>query len=229
MKILLDSDDLKTAVIAWLPSQGLTVQPDAVFDIDEKGNVTVPVHRVGGVLPTPLPNPLPTPVVPGQNAPAIPPIPAPPYSITGKFTWFGRNPDHSNDTGDVDSRGHDLNGAFGDETHNEQICGLSIPIPLFQKTIIPVSGSKEQAYHDVAARRYLFGVWCHATGRYVDNVWLVDLGPNADLNRPGDMTYALATRLGLHDNAICTWACTDTHTGHVLEIKGWDYDTGKNV
>ena len=225
MKIVLDSDDLKTAVIAWLPSQGLSAPPNAVFDIDDKGNVTVPVQRFTPTLGIIAPSLPLLPIVPAE----ILAIPAPPYSVTGEFTWFGRNPDGSDDKGDVDSHGKDLLGAFGDDTHNEQLIGLSIPIPLFEQTIVPVSGTKDKAYTDVSNRRYLFGVWCHATGRYVPNVWLVDLGPNASLNRPGDMTFALATQLGLKDNAICTWACTDTHTGLVLTIKGWNFTTGKNI
>ena len=228
MKIVLDSDDLKAAVIAWLPSQGLSAPLDAVFDIDDAGNVTVPVQRLKasvGIINPILAPLIPLPAVPG----GILAIPAPPFSITGEFTWFGRNPDGSDDKGDVDGYGKDLLGAFGDDCHNEQLIGLSIPIPLFEATIVPVSGSKDKAYTDVSNRRYQFGVWCHATGRYVANVWLVDLGPNKALNRPGDMTYALATQLGLRDNAICTWACTDTHSGQVLEIKGWNFTTGKNI
>lgn len=231
MKILLDHEDLKTAVIAWLPSQGLSAPNDAVFDIDDKGNVTVPVLRIAPAATT-------VPIHLSSTAPVsvrivAPPdkitIPAPPFAVTGEFTWFGRNPSGSDDKGDVDSKGHDLLGAFGDDTHNEQIVGLSIPIPLFEKTIVPISGSKDKAYADVAARRYLFQVWCHDTARFVSNVWLVDLGPNASLNRPGDMTFGLATQLGLKDNAVCTWACTDTKTETVLEIKGWNFATNRNI
>lgn len=151
-------------------------------------------------------------------------VPAEPYSITGLATWFGLNPNGSNDTGDMSSDGRtDLKGAFGDATHNKTLIGLSIPIPIFRATI----GSGDKVYKDVAARRYLFDVWCKTTSRHVTGVWLVDLGPNASLNRPLDMTYALGKLLGLSDNAICTWSVTDTTTGLLLPIKGWNFSTGK--
>lgn len=155
------------------------------------------------------------PVASTKPSPTLSPVgvPPPPYSITGLATWFGLNPDGSDDKGDVDSAGKDLKGAFGDETHNKTLIGLSIPIPIFKATL-------NDDYAGVKARRYLFDVWCPQTGKSASGVWLVDLGPNASLNRPMDMTYGLATSLGLKDNAICTWAVKDSTTGKYLEIKG---------
>jgi hypothetical protein len=156
-------------------------------------------------------------------------IPAVPYSVTGIATWFGWNPptakhpDGTDDTGDQDKYGNDLLGAFGDHTHNEQIVGISIPIPIFHATI----GSGNSTYVEVRNRRYLFDVWCHSTGRHATGVWLVDLGPSASLNRVADMTYGLGTMLGLNDTAIVTWSVTDTHTGKILEIKGYDFVNNK--
>lgn len=148
-----------------------------------------------------------------------PTIPLEPLSLTGKATWFGLNPDGSDDRGDMDNKGHDLKGAFGDETHNKTIIGISIPIPIFHATI----GRGDEVYEEVAARRWLFDVYCPQTKKHATDIWLVDLGPSASLNRTADMTYGLATMLGLKNDAIVTWWVTDTKTGKILEIKGYDF------
>jgi len=125
----------------------------------------------------------------------------------------------------MDSKGHDLKGAFGDDTHGRDKVFISIPIPIFRATI----GSGDAVYADVRKGRWLFDVYCHATGKHVTAVHLGDLGPNERLNRPLDMTAGLAIMLGLNDNAICTWWVTDTHTGQILEVKGWDHVNGKVI
>lgn len=158
-------------------------------------------------------------------------IPKPPYSATGLGTWFGWNPatkahpEGTDDTGDMDSKGHDLKGAFGDVTHSREAVFISIPIPIFHATI----GRGESVYAEVRKGRWLFDVYCHATGKHATSIRLGDLGPNASLNRPLDMTAGLAIMLGLNDNAVCTWWVTDTHTGQILEVKGWDFAQGKVV
>jgi hypothetical protein len=152
-----------------------------------------------------------------------------PHSVFGLGTWFGRNPptlehpEGTDDRGDMDSSGHDLKGAFGDDTHAPGLIGLSIPIPIFHATI----GHTEEVYADVRRRRYLFDVCCFVTGRHAAGVPLVDLGPNAALNRPLDMTFGLATLLGCTTNAVCAWWVTDTQTGLILPVKGWDFAAGK--
>jgi hypothetical protein len=184
--------------------------------------VATPVRQPYNSLePVASPNPS---LAVASNAPARI-IPVPPYAVTGMGTWFGLNPNGSNDTGDVNAEGENLLGAFGDDCHNKTIVGLSIPILIFRATI----GATTTDYADVRKRRYLFDVFCHATGKHATGVWLVDLGPNASLNRPLDMTYALGTMLGLKTNGICTWWCTDTQTKEILEIKGWDFVHGKNL
>jgi hypothetical protein len=182
------------------------------------GSVTITVTHGEAVVPV---GPGSIDVIPPPSAGTT--IPLTPYSLTGKATWFGLNPDGSDDRGDVDSKGHDLKGAFGDETHNKTIVGISIPIPIFHATI----GRGDEVYEDVKARRYLFDVYCPQTRKHATDVWLVDLGPSASLNRTADMTYGLATMLGLKDDAIVTWWVTDTKTGKVLEIKGYDFQNKK--
>jgi hypothetical protein len=196
---------------APLPPQAVITPPE----------VTMPPVIVA-TLPTGSMTPVDIAVPPGSVLHDFHVIPVAPFSVTGKSTWFGRNPDGSDDRDDMDKQGHDLDGAFGDKTHNLTLVGLSIPIPVFYQSI----GRGTTVYDDVKARRWLFDVWCAATGKHVGGVWLVDLGPNAGLNRVMDMTYGLATALGLKDNAICTWACTDTKTGKLVEIKGWDFQRG---
>jgi hypothetical protein len=152
-------------------------------------------------------------------------IPKVPHSVFGLGTWFGRNPDGSDDRGDMDSTGHDLKGAFGDDTHDPGLIGLSIPIPIFHATL----GRTDDVYADVRRRRWLFDVVCFVTGRHAAGVPLVDLGPNAALNRPLDMTYGLAKLLGCTGNSLCAWWITDTTTGLIIPVKGWDFALGRNV
>lgn len=152
-------------------------------------------------------------------------IPKAPHSVFGLGTWFGRNPDGTDDRGDMDASGRDLKGAFGDSTHDPALVGLSIPIPIFHATL----GRSEAVYNDVRKRRWLFDVVCFVTGRHAANVPLVDLGPNAALNRPLDMTYGLAKLLGCTGNSVCAWWITDTATGLIIPVKGWDFAEGRNV
>jgi hypothetical protein len=147
-------------------------------------------------------------------------IPKTPYSVTGLATWWGRNPDGSDDTGD-ESRGKDELGAFGDNNHTEQIIGASIPIIMFHETI----GKTAEYYKDVSDRKYFLDVLSHSTGRHLTGVWLTDLGPSAKLHRPLDLTYAANKMLGHTDGInLCTlWI---TGPSGVMEIKGWNFVTG---
>lgn len=178
-----------------------------------------------GPKPAPGPDAGPT-VGPISAVPATHTIPKVPFAITGPATWWGLNPDGSNDTGDVDEHGKNMLGAFGDNNHNEQIIGCSIPIKVFHATI----GSGADVYKAVELRRYKFDFLSHTTGRHLTGAWLTDLGPNERLHRPFDLTYAANKMLGhkTGTNIVTGWV-TDTHTGQILEFKDWDFAEGKVV
>ena len=148
-------------------------------------------------------------------------IPRVPYSVTGMATWWGINTSGSNDTGDVDSSGKNLLGAFGDDNHNEQIIGASIPIIMFHDTI----GRGDVIYKDVADRKYTIDILSHSTGKHLTEVWITDLGPNARLGRPLDLTAAANRMLGhVEGTNLCTlWI---TGPDGIMEIKGWDFVRG---
>lgn len=143
-------------------------------------------------------------------------LPKPPYSATGEATWWGINPGGSNDTGDVDSSGKNLLGAFGDDNHNEQIVGGSIPIAMFHETV----GQGDAVYAQVAKRQWTLDVYSHITGRHITGVWLTDLGPAERLHRPLDLTYAANMMLGHTDgtNLVTLWL---TGPGGIVQLKGW--------
>jgi hypothetical protein len=149
-------------------------------------------------------------------------IPKIPFSVTGWATWWGRNPDGSNDTGDVDSQGHNMLGAFGADNHNEQIIGASIPVVMFQKSI----GKTEQVYQSISDKLYTLDVLSHSTGRHLTGVPLTDLGPAARLHRPLDLTYAANKMLGHTDGTnLCTFWITGPNG--VIEIMAWDFVKGE--
>ena len=180
-----------------------------------------PDHRaqpVAGSIPS---IPAITPPTPVAGVP-VHPIPIPPFSVTGPATWWGRNPDGSNDTGDVDAQGKNLLGAFGDDNHTEQIVGGSIPIIMFQQTI----GHGDAVYKAVADRKYTLDVVSHVSGKHLTMVWITDLGPAARLKRPLDLTYAANKLLG-HTSG--TNLCTLWITGPdgIMEIKGWNFMKGE--
>jgi hypothetical protein len=157
--------------------------------------------------------------------PALPPthiIPKVPFAVTGAATWWGLNPNGSNDTGDVDEHGKNLLGAFGDDNHNEQIVGGSIPVEVFHATV----GKGAPIYKSVADRKYKLDVLSHSTGKHLTGVWLTDLGPAARLHRPLDLTYA-ANKLLEHTDGtnICTWWLTGPEG--IMEVKGWDFVKGQ--
>jgi hypothetical protein len=151
-------------------------------------------------------------------------VPIPPYSVTGPATWWGINPNGSNDTGDVDAHGKNLLGAFGDNNHTEQIIGGSIPIIMFQNTI----GKGDAIYEAVSDRKYTLDVISHVTGKHFTMVGITDLGPAARLKRPLDLTYAANKMLG-HTSG--TNLCTLWITGPdgIMEIKGWSWENGEVI
>ncbi len=196
-------------------------------DLGVSGGIPAPAAPDGGTHDStkPAPSAEPDPTV--THAPSVPvhTIPKVPFAVTGGATWWGINPDGSDDKGDVDQHGKALLGAFGDDNHNEQIIGASIPIKLFHQT---VGGSGSEVYKSVHERKYTLDVLSHVTGRHLTGVWLTDLGPAARLHRPLDLTYAANKMLG-HTNGenICTWWLTGPKG--IMEIKGWDFAEGKVI
>jgi hypothetical protein len=183
-------------------------------DLGEPGGVQTAPAPSGGPDPSLKPAPGTGPTVP------VTPVPRVPYSVTGRATVFGLNYDGSDDRGDQDAQGRALKGAFGDETHNKEIVGVSLPIPVFESSI----GRGKTS--DVKAHRYTVDILSHVTGKHLVGAWIVDLGPSVFTGNALDLTYASACMLGHSDNGTVTYWIKGPE-GQPLAVKGWDFRKGR--
>ncbi len=206
IEITLDHSEVKTAISAALTSKGYKVPPDASFAIDAQGNVTVEI----------LVFPAPKPFTPQSH----PSDPGHPYSLACVATCFGYQ-----DPGDEGK------GAWGANTNNTTIVGVSVPIPILMATL----GGAEVAH----VKGHTVSVISVESGNSAVSVDIVDKGPGADVNgkhglladKNGtlhalDLTYGLCEVLGVRYDADSgsypvTWWIED-EIGHPLEMKGLD-------
>lgn len=130
-------------------------------------------------------------------------------------TWFGLNADGSNDTGDVDAHGRNLRGYFGDETHNREVVGASLPWRTLAGTVGDFTRDP-RLMESIRKGDYKVRVTT-ADGKSVD-AKIVDVGP-AEWTRNGlDITYGTGKALGLTDNATTHFQILGPD-GKPLELK----------
>ena len=183
----------------------------------------------GAIAPTPTPAvPPPT---PGHTVTVDPPL-----SVTGRATMFGLNWDGSTDTSD-NGMGFFTDPSTGRpyNTRNRELAGCSLPREVMLSTFLSIDSWKTAgigqiwAHNCSSVQRYVTDnkplITLDSGGKTASNVPLVDAGPSADTGNSIDLTYAVAHQLNTEGEALATYEILVD--GNPLEIRGWNWATGK--
>jgi hypothetical protein len=195
--VTITPDELNQAVIALFKAQGTPLPASA--------DLSVIVGKTPSVIVTPD-------VPPPKSSPVFV------SSVTCLATIFGLNYDGSIDASDNGE------GAFKDpatgkpyNTRIKELVGCSIP----EQILFATTGSKD--YEGVSTGKYKVNVASLLTGKSLQGVSIVDLGPGQGgkliPDRYFDQTFGLALALGHHDNARVTYSIIGPD-GNPLSIKG---------
>jgi hypothetical protein len=160
----------------------------------------------------------------------------PPYSVTGRATMFGLNWDGTIDGSDNGIGFFTVPGTTTNyNTRDTQIVGCSLPREVMLSTFLSIDAWKtygiEQVWADngSAVQKYVLdeapSITIDSGGRTASGVPLVDAGPNADTGNAIDLTYFVAHELNTNGAALATYEILVA--GNPLEIKGWNWTTGR--
>jgi hypothetical protein len=148
-------------------------------------------------------------------------IPQIPFSVTGRCTVFGLGYDGKKDPTD------NGRGAFGENTTDRRLVGLSLPIPVIKATFNEAAlqeirrGARQWNAQKIVGCDILGWAQSHVTGRVVGKILICDEGPALWTGNAIDATLGLKDALGEHNNSIVTyWIMGPTGP---FQIKGWNF------